>query len=223
MEIVLCDDHRLLAELLGSVLSESGHAVALVASPAEAAAEVADRGVDVCVMDLGFPAADVTPDELSALEAIEEMSGRGCRVIVLSGSTDEVRRGQALAAGASDYLSKDEPITNLVEAVEHPEHGDRRRRCATRLRGNGSSSAPWTHASLADFLTPRERSVLEGLVQGENTTLLAERLGVRPATARTHVQNLLGKLCVHSRLEAVVLAVEHGVVKVDDDVVGETA
>ncbi len=54
-------------------------------------------------------------------------------------------------------------------------------------------------------LTTRESEILEGLLDGENTKVLAARLGVSQATARTHVQSVLSKLGVHSRLEAVAL------------------
>ena len=216
MEILLCDDHRLLAELLGTILTGSGHDVTYAATPRAAIEEVASRPIDVCVMDLGFPGDDRSPDHVTPLEAIREISSRGCRVIVLSGSAGSVGHRQVMEAGASDYLLKGDPATSLVHAIEHPdEHRWRSRRYETS-RGASSSGAAWNHASLATFLTPRERCVLEGLVRGESTALLAVRLGVRPATARTHVQNLLGKLCVHSRLEAVALAVEHGVVEVAD-------
>ncbi len=59
-------------------------------------------------------------------------------------------------------------------------------------------------------LTRREREVLRLLSTGANTRIAAERLGVSPATIRNHVQNLLGKLGVHSRLQAVAYATAHG-------------
>jgi DNA-binding NarL/FixJ family response regulator len=215
VEIVLCDDHRLLAELVSAVLSDAGHAVSIVATPRDAVREVNERTADVCVMDLGFPTEDDEPD-VTPIDAIHDISSHGCRVLVLSGSNGTVRRDEALEAGAESYLLKDEPIMNVVKAVENP--GDVRVPPDPEAsRRTGPPTGPWNHASLAAFLTPRERSVLEGLVQGESTALLARRLGVRPATARTHVQNLLGKLCVHSRLEAVALAVEHGVVRIAEE------
>ncbi len=61
-------------------------------------------------------------------------------------------------------------------------------------------------------LTRREREVLRLLATGANTRMAAERLGVSPATIRNHVQNLLGKLGVHSRLQAVAYATAHGLV-----------
>ena len=221
MEIVLCDDHRLLAQLLGEVFVEAGHTVEVVSAPRDAVDHVGRRSVDVCLMDLGFPPPDEgSDDEITPVQAIQHMSQRGCRVLVLSGRSESVQRREALDAGASGYLLKGEPIDSLVRAVEQPHDQDRREPPELpSSRQGGHGHGPWTHASLASFLTPRERSVLEGLVKGESTTLLAQRLGVRPATARTHVQNLLGKLCVHSRLEAVALAVEHDIVRVADEAV----
>ena len=62
---------------------------------------------------------------------------------------------------------------------------------------------------LAEFLTTRERQCLQLLVDGQDTAQMAQQLGVSPATVRTHVQSLLTKLGVHSRLEAASLAVRY--------------
>lgn len=214
MQVLVCDDHQLLAELVATVLTERGHAVQVTRSPQEAVELVAAAPIDVCLMDLGFPDADAG-EVLGPVDAIAQMAGAGVRVVVLSGSGESVRRNQALGAGASRYLVKGDPISTVVRAIEHPEDPDHAAGGPRRVRRGGRSAA-----SLAEFLTPRERSVLQGLVEGESTTELARRLGVRPATARTHVQNLLGKLCVHSRVEAVVLAVEQGWVDVPDQPLG---
>lgn len=221
MDIVMCDDHRLLAELLSSVLAERGHEVQVLLSPADVCAVAATRPVDVCVMDLGFPVpAQPDPPALSPLEAICRLVALGVRVVVLTGSEQSATVDEARAAGASSYLVKGEPIGRLLDAVEGSDPvwplGNKRSGPAARPAGHRA----WTRGSLADFLTPSEWSVLEGLVFGESTTALAARLGVRPATARTHVQNLLGKLCVHSRLEAVALAIEHDLVSVPADELG---
>ena len=64
------------------------------------------------------------------------------------------------------------------------------------------------------FLTEREREVLDSLAEGHSTAVIAERLGVRAATARSHVQSVLMKLGVHSRVAAVAFAVERGLVDV---------
>jgi DNA-binding NarL/FixJ family response regulator len=66
---------------------------------------------------------------------------------------------------------------------------------------------------LALFLTTREREVLARLVRGESTAALAAEMGVTYSTARTHIQNLLTKLGVHSKLEAVAFAIAHALVQ----------
>ena len=65
---------------------------------------------------------------------------------------------------------------------------------------------------LVQFLTPREREVLERLVRGQSTSAMAREMGVAYSTARTHIQNVLTKLGVHSKLAAVTFAVQHGIV-----------
>ena len=64
---------------------------------------------------------------------------------------------------------------------------------------------------LIRFLTPREREVLERMVAGQATSTIAREMGVAYSTARTHIQSVLTKLCVHSKLEAVTFAARHGV------------
>lgn len=212
MQILICDDHRLLAELLGKVLTAHGHDVVVSTDPEEAVELAERRAVDVCIMDLGFRSDPSEPGDAPSIRSIRLLQEVGTPVVVLTGSSDARSQQQAVEAGASDLLLKGEPIDAVVEAVETAAHGGSRR--PDLHPGAPVSPRPeWSYASLAGFLTPRERAVLEGLVNGESTTALAERLGVRPATARTHVQNLLGKLCVHTRLEAVSLAVTHGIVE----------
>lgn len=220
LDILLCDDHRLLAEAMEGLLRERGHRVVLASRPAEAADLAGQQNVDVCVMDLAFP-DDAGDGEglLDPIDAIGRIAAEGPKVVVFSASADTLLQARALEAGASDCVEKAEPVAALMDAIERAHGGSevtsprfrssRRRRTSAAARLDG-----WTRASLADFLTPRERDVLEGLVRGESTTQLAQWLQVRPATARTHVQNLLAKLCVHSRLEAVALAVEYGLVDV---------
>lgn len=215
MQVLICDDHLLLAELLGKVLTSHGHHVTVTTDPAQAVETAAAGGVDVCLMDLGFPDQVAAQGHAPSIDAIRQLHDTGTRVVVLSGSSNGPLRRAAVEAGASDLLLKGEPIDAVVDAVEQLPHA----RSSTKAPDPSAARARpgWSRASLAEFLTPRERAVLEGLVNGESTTALARRLGVRPATARTHVQNLLGKLCVHTRLEAVSLAVEHRLVDLPED------
>ena len=77
---------------------------------------------------------------------------------------------------------------------------------AALRRGEGAAAGP------AQFLTDRERETLARLVRGESTADMAEAMGVRVSTARTHIDSVLSKLGAHSRLEAVAYAVREGLV-----------
>jgi DNA-binding CsgD family transcriptional regulator len=92
-------------------------------------------------------------------------------------------------------------LVHLFREVSPRPAGQARNGHATTTPASSNGSSP---------LTPREREVLRLLAAGANTKIAAERLGISPATVRNHVQNLLGKLGVHSRLQAVAYANAHG-------------
>jgi two-component system nitrate/nitrite response regulator NarL len=137
------------------------------------------------------------------------LSASACtRVLVLSADPGSDGVLEALRAGASGYMHKTRGVTALTAAINRILHGEvvvdipkaASSRRTTRLDGM---------QRLATYLTARERQCLRFLVDGLDTGQMAIRLGVSPATVRTHVQSLLTKLGVHSRLEAASLAVRH--------------
>lgn len=112
--------------------------------------------------------------------------------------TARTRRGETIRLSVSTLLVPPRNGEGLV---------------TVHLFREASRSAPATPAevdALAGTLTRRELEVLRLLAEGCNTRAAAQRLGVSPATVRNHVQNLLGKLGVHSRLQAVAYANRHG-------------
>jgi two-component system nitrate/nitrite response regulator NarL len=206
MNVVVCDDHRLLAECLSLVLEARGHRViATVNDPDEAVRIVTDREVDVCVMDLSFPDAS----GFDAIDAISRTSP-GTQVVVLSGSSQPFAEMRAIEAGAAAFVLKDDDVSRLIDVVEQVYSRDGT--VATMpLRGTEAHGAV---EQFATRLTAREREVLQRLVSGERTQAIAAGMGVSYSTARTHVQNVLHKLGVHSRLEAVAFAMRHSLVPV---------
>lgn len=198
MRVVICDDHRLLAECLQEAIASAGHEIAALAvSPAEAVACVELHRPDVLLLDLGYPNGD-------ALAAARDLVDRhpGTRVVILTGSDslDHVR--EALAAGVAGYLRKDERIDRIIDALERCARGERvvdellLRRLANR------SKTP-TRDGAGVQLTSRERDVARLLQAGLNTSEIVQRLGIRESTVRRHVQVIFSKLSVHSRIEAV--------------------
>lgn len=115
-------------------------------------------------------------------------------------------------AGFRSVVSNDMPLPRLLHALEGALEGSER----ARLRGGGRRDRDDQDGGfelLARQLTAREWDVLELLVEGASGDEIAERLDLRANTVRSHVQSLLTKLQVHSRLEAAGLAVRHGLVR----------
>lgn len=210
MKIVLCDDHSLFIQSLAAVLTSRGHdVVGCFSSPTQAIEALASNEVDVCVMDLRFPSAS----GIDGVRGIVEVSPR-TRVVVLTGSGDRRELCEAIAAGARGLTVKGEGIERVIETIERVNAGE-------IVVSDLGPAEPEEHAfrpvldraNPLRFLTAREREVLEHLVAGESTLQLSQALGVRYSTGRTHVQKVLTKLGLHSKLEAVALAARYGLVE----------
>lgn len=199
MKLLLCDDHVLLAETLQTLLVSAGHEVLVAHQPDAALDLLEEERPDVCVMDIGFPDGN----GLDALSRVADRSPQ-TRVLMLSASrtTDLVR--SAIDLGARGYLCKDVGAATIVHAVERILEGDivldpEVVRVLARRTRPRPDDIEW----LMGFLTGREREVLRRIILGQGTQEMADEMHVSRSTARTHVQNALRKLGVHSRLEAV--------------------
>jgi two-component system, NarL family, nitrate/nitrite response regulator NarL len=129
------------------------------------------------------------------------------RVIVLTASTDTAALQGAVAEGAVAVTHKAQPLADLFVVVERVHAGEAV--LSGQLMRGAMSRAQSDQQSLARFLTAREREVLARLTQGESTREIARQMGVAYSTARTHIQSVLDKLGVHSRLEAAAFAARH--------------
>ncbi len=195
MDLVLCDDHPIVMHSMAVMFRAHGHDVVATAPRPEQLRDLVLRHrPHACVTDLLF---DGDNPEI-AFDAIAEVSPF-VDVIVLSGAPGLTAR--ALAAGATAVGSKALPAADIVALVEG-------------RTAEGAVSRPVDRGRTPYLLTDREVEVLQSLSDGDSTSRMAERLGVRHATARSHVQSVLLKLGVHSRVAAVAVAVEAGVVEV---------
>lgn len=203
-ELVLADDHRVFVDAMATVLTRQGFRISAVAhTVAQAVAAVAGQRPAVCLVDRHF--AD--GDGLDAVRRLLAVSP-GTKVVVLSADRDPPGVERALRAGASGYLHKSRPLTALIAALD--------RILADEIVADPADAAVVPRQSRrhdawrpAEYLTAREWDCLALLVEGLDTTAMAARLGVSRTTVRTHVQALLTKLGVHSRLEAASFAVRH--------------
>lgn len=209
--VLLCDDHAMFVDALAMALEAGGDEVVAVARTVpEALARVRATEPDVVLMDLHFASG---PDGLTGVRAVTAESPAP-RVILLSANVDSSVLKEAVAAGADGVVSKTEPLGAVRRAVQQVAAGAFY--ADTRLLRRSLRPAPAELDEVqlaAQFFTPREREVLERLVQGTSTADMAEAMGVGVSTVRTHVQAVLSKLGVSSRLEAVLLAVSHGLVE----------
>jgi two-component system, NarL family, nitrate/nitrite response regulator NarL len=202
--IVLCDDHDLFLESLAYVLRSHGHEVWETRSPREAVLATERFHPDVCVLDIGFP-------EGTGVDAAMEIIGGAGRteILFLSAVDDPDVVSAALAVGARGFLRKDQAVGRLLEAMEAAVSG----RTIDRPTAVQRPRVPQVDGSAVrrlEHLTPRESDVLAALVAAETTQEIADHLGIAPSTARSHVQSVLDKLGVHSRIQAVALAAKAG-------------
>lgn len=203
MRIVLCDDHRLFVEPLGAALGRRGHDVVVVTRSRALCPAVDRHRPHLCVVDLKFP-------EGSGLHLLPELRRRhpDCKVVVLSGSATVSDAATAAALGAAGFLHKDRPISTIFDALDRIAAGAT---VAPHMPRRAESGEREHVHRLIEQLTKREREVLQRLISAEDTLDIARAMGVAPSTARTHLQNVLFKLGVHNRLQAVALVAGAGI------------
>lgn len=210
MKVVICDPHTLFAEALQNSFEQRGYEAVVTASAQTAAAAVARGGVDILLTEIVFPgehAADGDRfDAASALAHIVAIDPQ-IRVVVLTASSDRQALQDAVAGGAVAVAHKSQPLAELFVVLERVQAGEAV--LSGQLMRAAMNRNQSSEHSLASFLTAREREVLARLTQGESTREIALSMGVAYSTARTHIQSVLDKLGVHSRLEAAAFAARH--------------
>jgi len=205
---LIVDDHRLFADAIQPILRAGGLEVVGIASSVAEAWELARAECpDVVLLDLGLPDGDAVQLGRDIVDVVP-----GVRIFVLTGMNYGPIVREALAAGFHGYLTKDMRADQVIASLTSV--GDDQvvlSRKLTLTETGCVSVEQRTAAARAAVLTPRELDVLSLLVQGASTTAIASTLYLSPKTIRTHVQRVLAKLGVHSRVEAVSFAVRYGV------------
>ncbi|PWI46024.1 response regulator transcription factor [Streptomyces sp. ICBB 8177] len=137
------------------------------------------------------------------------------RTVVLAERDDPRRAARALQAGAAGWVAKDSSLSRLLAVIRGVLRDETHLPPALLTGVLRELTAARRHRTeserLVESLTPREREVLRCMVAGLGRKAVAERLYLSPHTVRTHMQNVLGKLGVHSTLAAVALARRAGV------------
>jgi len=218
VSLLICDDHKILTDALAMVVAVDS-SLAMVAPPVHdpeaAIALCVEHLPDVVLMDIEFKAAET--NGIQATRRIKEVSP-STKVVIMTAHDDERLLVEAVEAGASGFLGKDEAANEVLQAAKAAAEGEVLidPQVLTRLLHQVAREREARRDALAllDDLTDREREILQLLAEGLRNDGIAERLFISPQTVQTHVRNILGKLRVHSKLEAVAFAVKHGAITV---------
>jgi len=218
IRVLFVEDHQLLAEALSAMLArEPDIEIVGVAGSVAQAKELARERLDVVLMDYRLP-------DGTGADATRAIKARWptARVVMLTALNDDETILESIQAGADGYLTKDRVVEDVVSAVRSANAGETLLPrsvivgIAQRVAAARDRSA---ERQPIEPLTPRELEVLKALTEGLSTPEICDRLFIAPNTLRTHVQNIMGKLRVHSKLEAVAFALRHRLVeppKADD-------
>ena len=216
MRIVIADAHRIFADALKSLLRRSGHeVVGCVAGLDAAAHSILREHADACVLDVGLAAS-------FQADALQEAIANSPRTafVVLADSQECEGFAATLAAGVHGAALKTDDFVEVLRVLTGASARLTRRSASGVVLSLSAQTAhrparrSTRYPALDHLLTPREREVLARLVYGESTPSMARSMGVRLSTLRTHIDSVLIKLGVHSRLEAVAYAVREGIVEV---------
>lgn len=212
LEVLVAEDQTVFRDALCALLEQVGYLVCGTASTlADLVEAVRVRQPGVCLTEQELPGGDVigVVGELLAASPLT-------RVVILTSQRDPDTMHHALQAGAVGFVHKTRGLTVLLDVLERIVAGEVVVEGSFLRPSPAAPSAPVEGPWLAAYLTGRETQCLGMLVAGLDTTGMALRLGVSPTTIRSHVQAVLVKLGVHSRLEAAALAVRYGLVPVAD-------
>lgn len=217
ISVLLVDDHTLFRSGIRSLLQRQAEfsVVGEAADGVEGIKRARQLQPDVVLLDLNMPG-------MSGLETLQLLL-QDCpdtAVIMLTVSEEAEDLTAALQAGARGYLIKNIDADYLVRAIKRAASGESvlaesmASKLVTQLQ-HGTAKKTETPTGI-DKLTPREREILACLARGESNKAIARSLDVAESTVKIHVQNILKKLQLSSRVQAAVFAVGHGMAGATD-------
>jgi DNA-binding NarL/FixJ family response regulator len=211
VRILICDDQALIRDSLSIVLEkqEGMDVVGEAANGKEAVAAANALQPDIILMDIRMP-------EMDGIEATREILKKHpqIQIIVLTTFEEDELISECLSAGAAGYLLKDMTSAELVKAIGLIRRGESilprafmQKWIRQMNRVPHVSAEPWV------ALTDRELEVLQYLLEGLSNKELAQRLFLSETTVKNHLSSIFAKLGVRDRTQAVLYAVQHGLVK----------
>ena len=213
--ILLVEDHASFRQTLAFVFDREPEfeVVAQAGSLAEARKVMDGLKVDLGVIDLALPDGD-------GIELIKDLreANPNFAALVLTASLDRAEHARAVESGAAGILHKSAGVDEILDATRRLGEGEtllsqEELIALLRLAGQSREEEREARASI-EQITLREREVLQALGEGLSNKEIAAKLHVSVDTERTHMMNILNKLGVHSRLQALLFAARHGLIKI---------
>ena len=208
--LLLVEDHASLRQTLAFVFDQQPdfEVVAQAGSLEEARQVMRGRETDLGVIDLSLPDGE-------GVELIEDLRDANplFAALVLTASLDRAEHARAIEAGAAGVLHKSADVDEIMGATRRLAAGETLispEELAEMLHLAGRSREA---RATIEQLTPRELQVLKALGEGLSNREIAERLHMSVDTERTHMMNILNKLGVHSRLQALLFAARYGLIQ----------
>jgi DNA-binding NarL/FixJ family response regulator len=219
VRVLLADEHALFREAVRLVLDgeRDMDVIAEAQDGLQAVAEAERTSPDVALLDASLPKCDGIQAAWLIRRRVPD-----CGVVIVTGREDPVFVERALEVGVKGFVTRSSGLSQLITITRAVHRGETivpstmlSELLGRLMRRRREQDAAFRRIAK---LTRREREVLRLLVDGSGTETIARALVISPQTARTHIQNILAKLAVHSRLEAAALVNEAGIV---DDLVDE--
>jgi two-component system, NarL family, response regulator LiaR len=229
IRVVLIEDHDLTRVGMKMTLQQASSNILLVGEAATGVSGISlteTQEPDVVIVDLGLP--DIDGVEVTRqIKALKFASGATPKVLILTLTDNQEAVLAAFAAGADSYCIKDISSENLLQALNLTAEGSAwvdpaiARIVLNQVRKPDSVATVEIEASQPEYkqileatpLTERELEVLAEIVNGFSNAEIAERLYITVGTVKTHVRNILNKLCADDRTQAAVRALRSGLVK----------
>jgi two-component system NarL family response regulator len=219
IRVLIADDHALFRRGLEMVLEEEAdiELVGQASNGSEAVVVAGESLPDIVLMDIRMPKIS----GIEACRAIKEVAP-SAKIVMLTISDEEEDLFEAIRAGASGYLLKDIPLDEVAEAVRSVHGGQSLinpsmagkllSEFATLAKRDTEEEERVQHVA-APKLTDREMEVLKLVARGMNNRDIAKELFISENTVKNHVRNILEKLQIHSRMEAVMIAVRQKLIE----------
>lgn len=216
IRVVVADDHTLVREGIRALLekSEDIDVVGLAEDGEAAVLLTQELRPEVLV-------ADITMPRLNGIQAVEQLQSLGsptaCVILSMHGDAGLVRL--ALARGARGYVLKDSVTDDLLSAIRAAARGATYLSPAISpalLASPDTLAEPGTDAGGAALLSPRELEVLQHIATGDTNRAIANSLGISIKTVERHRSQLMAKLNVHSVVDLIRVAIQQGLIDLDD-------